>query len=202
MIATRSINLSEHEVLAALDDRLGLVVRPVRPTVKGCKVGAYYTSKCTVEPVNVQEDGDPWDDIPCPFGGPGDRLVCRETWKNRWGHEFNHIQDAGDILYRADGEYLTAKEDAADEPWRSPATMPAWASRITLEVEGVKVCRAFDLTGKDSLAWGLTLKSKDEQGVIDLARECRDAWNHRYGKRYPWESSPWVWAVNVKRVLA
>ena len=210
MTTTHSVNLSEHEVRAYLDENLKLIVRPVKPTVKGCKVGAYYTSKGTVEPVNVQEDGDPWDDIPCPLGVPGDRLIGKETWKlvpasayaastddgvNQIPHRVNP-GDYGWAIYR---EGWSRSRPGA---WASPATMPRWASRITLGNCNVRVCRTFELTGKDALACGFRPETEDEKGLLDLARLYREIWDSCYGKRYPWASNPWVWAVSVKRVAA
>jgi len=89
--------------------------------------------------------------------------------------------------------------------WRRAQHMPAWASRITLEVESVRVCRIWEI-------------SEDEAEAMCFYRQepecyhtnCDDrywatgafaaAWTSRYGRRYPWESNPWVWAAKVKRV--
>ena len=202
-MTTHSLTLSPHEVLAALRGGLGLIVRPVRPTVKGCKVGAYTTQTPNglhVEPVNVQEDGDPWDDIPCPFGAPGIRLVGKETW-------CCPIDTAPQTtVYRADYPdcvpscYENIPQPAALS-WRSPATMPAWASRITLEVEGVRVCRLHQLCEDDMRkAYGISMATPASGELYRQLRTSFEAvWDKHYGRRYPWESNPWCWAVKVRR---
>ncbi len=75
-------------------------------------------------------------DTPCEictarFGespyGPGDLLHGKEAWTQ--AEEVNHQLH---IFYRADYSM------SADTHWRSPVTMPLWASRITLDVLSVR----------------------------------------------------------------
>jgi hypothetical protein len=70
----------------------------------------------------------------CPLGAPGQRLWCRETWADvlDCGH-YNHLHGTGvSVLYKADGH-------TCPDRWRSPVTMPRWASRWTVVVEDVQV---------------------------------------------------------------
>lgn len=107
----------------------------------------------------------------CPLGQPGDLLRLRETWRCTGGG------DEKGIVYRADEkgpsqfqaayrrlgldelgrrwldrtfwdqwEHLVYETDRCTL-WRSPATMPRWASRLTLEVVTVKVSQ------RDSCGW-------------------------------------------------
>ena len=81
-------------------------------------------------------------------------------------------------------------------------TMPPWASRITMEVESVRVCRLHQLCEDDMrMALGTPM---DTPASHELYRELRTSfeatWNSRYGRRYPWESNPWGWAARMKRV--
>ncbi len=63
----------------------------------------------------------------CPYGKPGDRLWVRETWAE---------MDNGDYIYRAN--YVAG---AGSMKWTPSIHMPRAASRITLEVMGVRVER-------------------------------------------------------------
>lgn len=84
--------------------------------------------------------------------------------------------------------------------WRSPATMPAWASRITLEVATVGVCRLGDFTDDDALACGIADLLLGTYGMNPLTI-VRDKWNDRYAdKGMGWDSNPWVWKCGVKGV--
>jgi len=231
---TRSLILHPHEVRAALAGTLGLVVRPVMPTVKGCKVGAYVTQTPNglhVEPVNVQEDGDPWDDIPCPFGVPGDRLIGKETWRvgawrtyedapgkfafdyqaspelfrTPWVFALNEAEELAlrrQVLVELRKKHVPVEEGnyrwepgKAPLSWHAPATMPAWASRITLEVRGVRC------VGTDDLSYADACKCGFPDGVPGALAELRRHWNARYAKGgLGWDANPWVWAAQVVRV--
>jgi len=122
------------------------------------------------------EDGE-WG-IPCPYGGPGDRLWVRETW--RTGKSLDALNttameklcvDAGythpwaPLLYMADGT-STNDDTLLDfgSEWgrtRQSIYMPRWASRITLEVTDVRYERLQEITEKDATAEGIKRISKD-----------------------------------------
>ena len=131
----------------------------------------------------------------CPYGQPGDRLWVRETF----GHfERNENFAPGcEVFYRADGESL------ALEPWRPSIHMPRWASRITLEVTGVRVERLQDISADDARAEGCQDKPVDgaEQASIDLLAKLwyHDLWEQINGLD-SWAANPWVWVVEFKRV--
>ena len=64
-----------------------------------------------------------------PLGQPGERRWCQETWCNP-----DYLEDG--ITCR-DYTYYKATHDDPKEwrgCWRSPVTMPRWASRFTVEV--------------------------------------------------------------------
>ncbi len=84
-----------------------------------------------------------WNQRPLPYGQPGDRLWVRETSR---AHE------------------ITTKEAEADTPLqdgygklRPSIHMPRWASRITLEVTGVRVERLHDISIADAIAEGVNV---------------------------------------------
>lgn len=114
--------------------------------------------------------------IPCPYGVPGDRLWVRETWRG---------EGPGSVKYRADGD------DVGSLKWRPSIFMPRWASRIDLEVTEVRVQRVQEITREDAIAEGVT--THDVFGFMRL-------WDSINGKRAPWASYPWVWALTFKRV--
>ena len=197
-MTTRSLILHDYEVRAALDGRLGLVVRPVKP-----------------QPTMIQDMVEPegYDMVPswdgktelhmskCPLGVPGDRLVCKETWCNTWPFTKEKCPDGPCYKETDEGEcgaYRTGQR------WRSPATMPAWASRITLDVVGVRCVRVKELTEDDARACGFSWTGEPGQygdGCQSPFSNFEDAWNARYAKRgYAWDSNPWAWAVEVRRV--
>jgi hypothetical protein len=98
--------------------------------------------------------------------------------------------------------------------------MPRWASRITLEVTGVRVERLQDISEEDALAEGIepprcplcNYTLFDCQIHMDHHLCCKTepasaipvfagTWDEINGKRAPWESNPWVWVVEFRRVI-
>ena len=164
------------------------------------------TNSIEVDDANI-ENGRFVKMIPCPYGQPGDRLWVRETF----GHfERNENFAPGcDVFYRADGESL------AVEPWRPSIHMPRWASRITLEVTGVRVERLQDISEADARAEGIfphvrggwhwlkhdssNLDDWNQFGYKTAALAFRALWVSINGPDN-WAENPWVWVVEFKRL--
>jgi len=139
----------------------------------------------------------------CPYWRePGDRLWVRETWAV--GHNADHLKpsemDVGGWRI-----HYAASEERGGLLWRPSIHMPRWASRITLDVTGVRVERLQDISEADAVAEGAP--------SADLAsgRECifPHQGTHRWGFRLLWESingagswdaNPWVWVLEFRRV--
>lgn len=133
-----------------------------------------------------------------PYGQPGDRLWVRETW----------MYGQGSVpIYRADTP--TKPEGQA---WRSSTNIPRAASRITLEVTGVRVERLQDISESDCWAEGIeeVMYDFDDAAQIDMANRlgcCIDDvkplyalwWEREHGKG-SWDANPWVWVVEHKRI--
>lgn len=142
----------------------------------------------------------------------GDLLWVRETWKP---HSIFADRPPRDVpartrvFYRADETYAPS-----NTPWVPPIHMPRWASRLTLEVTGVKVERVQDLREADCIAEGAEVVSwvgglgslngpmvaTDRDHVTQTPR-CwfRELWDSINAKRgFGWEVNPWVVAVTFK----
>ena len=105
---------------------------------------------------------------------PGDQLWVREAFYEEFGcaptddEEREHWIDNGYLAYRASddqpygsGGYL---------PWRPSIHMPRWASRITLEVVGVRVERLQEISEVDAEAEGVQRTVTDD----GWRRYCND----------------------------
>ncbi|HGZ2415694.1 TPA: hypothetical protein ACOJA7_002266 [Citrobacter freundii] len=204
----RGMIFNEYQVRALLDGSMTQVrkIMKVQPDEDGLK-------KVT--------DG-PWVDTSeriyrCPFCAVGDRLYVREPFSrldsfNFFDPEVPH--EVPDFWYWADGE-------PAWGDWTRPqsgAVMPCDASRITLDVTGVRVER---------------LQSADESNLLndlgDMLENCDTvagrAFNHAehyaiagvpvglcpemHGFKAWWDkangagsfdSNPWVWVIEFKRI--
>ena len=71
-----------------------------------------------------------------------------------------------------------------------------------MEVVGVRCVRLYQLCEDDMRkAYGISMATPANYELYkQLCTSFEATWNRRYGKSYPWESNPWVWAGNVKRV--
>ena len=78
--------------------------------------------------------------------------------------------------------------------WRPSIHMPRWASRIALEITGVRVERLKECSGKQVAAEGFVFASDLE--------EFKHLWDKLNKARgFGWEANPWVWVVEFRRLL-
>ena len=137
----------------------------------------------------------------CRYGQPGDRLWVRET-----------VALVPATAYRgSDGVQQTPNPDDPTEVaiyragwdrsqpgtrWRPSIHMPRWASRITLEITGVRVERVQEISEADMYAEGL-----DRAPYGDPSAGFQVLWDEINGSRgYGWASNPWVWVLEFQRV--
>lgn len=142
----------------------------------------------------------------CPYGKPGDRLYVRETWAQPVP------LDPGPTFYRADypdnvlGRYENLPSAEAIT-WKPSIHMPRALSRILLEVTAVRVERLNDCGEADAIAEGI---APELDGWTDYSNpSCqmctnpidsyRSLWDSINGAG-AWETNPWVWVVEFRRV--
>jgi hypothetical protein len=136
--------------------------------------------------------------ILCPYGQPGDRLWVRESFCMVEAKIFASGGIPMPIIYRADegrrgGKWV--KHYAIR--WTPSIFMPRKASRITLEVVNVAVERVQEITPMECLNEGIANDEHD----LPLRLGFEALWNFINAKRgFSWESNPWVWVVEFKRV--
>ena len=156
------------------------------------------------------DDGKPWPfyqdefgdyhPMRCPFGVPGDRLWVRETF----------AECGRQVVYRADNP--DGYPGANFQPWRSPLAMPRHLSRLTLEVESVRVQRLQDISEEDARAegveqcggfmthWGCWMNYGRTGPSFKTARDSyRSLWQVKHNAD-SWSRNDWVFATTFKRV--
>lgn len=148
-----------------------------------------------------------WHASECPYQ-PTQQLWVRE------GHRI----EAGDyeegwarVRYKSDEKHKNVKP--AQWPidvslqWRSPIHMPRWASRITLEVTGVRVERLQEITDEDAKAEGVD-GCRDMRFAVAFGNihstghrlNFIDHWDKINVKKHPYSGNPWVWVITFKRL--
>jgi len=208
-------------ILAGKKTATRRIVKPQPPDDAGAlQVGRYAPTK--VDRNGLEYPGEEifgattldgeWG-VPCPFGGPGDRLWVREAFARREG-----------VVYRAD---LPDEDEARD--WRPSIFMPRELSRITLTIKDVRVERLQEITEAAALTEGVeprmsseswtgydpkteshptafARKTLEHAGCIELKHhpprelasareEFRRLWEALNYKKCGWETNPLVWVV-------
>lgn len=83
--------------------------------------------------------------------------------------------------------------------WRPSISMPRWASRILLEVTGIRVQRLQDITEEDARAEGVEPVSTDDAPSGAVYRAAFGLlWDSINGQRASWASNPWVFAISFE----
>lgn len=174
----------------------------------------------------------------CPYGQPGDRLWVRETWRSTASTLDEARALTEDITSGTAVAYLATsvddlmrngpmtRADAVEcvkfETWKPSIHMPRWASRITLEITGVRAERVRDISEADAIAEGVhrieigsgyndcfsatstTWADVVEQQAAayeDPRLAFRDLWDGINEQRgFGWLANPYVWVIEFKRI--
>jgi hypothetical protein len=150
----------------------------------------------------------------CPHGQPGDRLWVREGFQYCDEMLDGYTRDAPVcVLFRADMKPYRFEPTArfipnqhADEwrigPWKPSIYMPRWASRLTLEVTGVRVERLHEIAPTDVLAEGVghLYGYTDSEPPIDAVLRFRELWESIHGAG-SWAKNPWLWVISFRSLV-
>ena len=143
-----------------------------------------------------------------PYGQEGDRLWVKETSiiapKRFAPPDDSCIPDSdGDLRYI---QYLATHSctEAADDYKlkKTPSIfMPCWASRITLEITGVRVERLNDIIEQDAEAEGIQFirDYPDADETLTAKQLYSFLWDSINGEG-SWDLNPWVWVIEFRRV--
>jgi len=100
-------------------------------------------------------------------------------------------------------ELISVDTDEIEKKWRPSIHMPRWASRITLEVTGVRVERLQDISEADSYAegaqeWAASVV-RDGNKFPSICKAYRALWES-INVPESWDANPWVWVVEFRRI--
>ena len=146
----------------------------------------------------------------CPYGQTGDRLWVRETFMDLLGTGVEHRPDPRGLLqrhaYAADhqpGSYGDEARKSYGLKWKPSIHMPRAASRITLEITGVRVERLQAISEADAVAEGIDPEAALAFRRASVGRPAgfayRDLWVSINGPG-SWHANPWVWVIEFRRV--
>ena len=204
-------------ILADTKTQTRRIIKP-QPLYDGGRTPFWYENTCEwADSTGIKHKS--------PYGLPGDRLYVKETWN------YANWNDDGEpwIRYRADGairlitdvpyewserlsdvwaelsntENYGIDNTAADRKWRPSIFMPAWASRIMLEVTNVRLERLHNITESDAQAEGCD--GNCPVGYLPayqagpLVYHYQQIFEAIYGTD-SWDKNPWVWVIEFRMV--
>lgn len=146
--------------------------------------------------------------VRCPYGKPGDRLWVRETlyrWTGCGRAPERFLCIGGPQYCYADDSEFGVERQRLDHPAASCVVtvpsifMPRWASRITLEITGVRVERLQSISGPDCWAEGIETAGWNCERYGSVVERYRDLWRSIHGAD-SWDANPWVWVVEFERM--
>lgn len=152
-----------------------------------------------------------------PYGQPGDRLWVKETHMRVHPAMLNGL-DPGpnsrywETLYRADGVDSSPYTSERGFKWKPSIFMPRTASRITLEITSIRAERLQYITWQDAIREGIEELpsptsvtrwrdySRNIPWLSNPIDSFRTLWDSINGKKAPWQSNPWVWVIEFRRL--
>lgn len=145
----------------------------------------------------------------CPFGKPGDVLWVRETWQQveQHGATVRPVKQLREsmqgVCFKADGSNCPITHGEVELVWRPSIHMPRWASRLSLEITGVRVERLKEISEADAIAEGFE-SSADHcppgtwlNDSISIDRFAR-SWDANNKPGAQWADNPWLWVLEFK----
>ena len=140
----------------------------------------------------------------CPYGQVGERLWVRESHAfvdatcglvtnpnvtskvSPFGSKHEHMA----CVYRQEQFRMDF-----NGPWKPSIHMPRWASRITLEITGVRIERLTDISPADCVAEGIRRNDPEGSPRLGFAK----LWESINGEG-SWDADPWLWVVEFARI--
>lgn len=202
----RPILFKGEMVRAILDGRKTQTRRVVKPQPFSMAVLGGAVKACWSE-----REMPCYQPIRYAYGEPGDRLWVKETWRVPSAENGlsasrlpRFLKNYGEICYTASDDHLSGRN-------RPSIFMPRWASRITLEITGVRVERLQEISARDCEAEGLLhahrgwwvnpyAKDVPASGETEGSYCYRKLWDSINSKTHPWASNPWVWVIEFRKL--
>jgi hypothetical protein len=161
----------------------------------------------------------------CPYGKPGDRLWVRETWALTGrcadarvaDYQIPEVSLIDNLIFFADADAY----DVSTQSWRASIHMPRWASRINLEITGIRVERLTDISEEGAMAegakkfddlpsihpygqdsrWSMEAPTSTDECLGSARMAFANFWIKINGEE-SWSATPWVWVIELKRITA
>lgn len=143
---------------------------------------------------------------------PGDLLYVRESWQALSLGDYQPTMESryADVRYAATDPLANSDQDVRGYAWRPSIHMPRWASRIALQVEGVRIEPLQSISHEDCIAEGVEPLNGDGPNFYTVAlpggwnfsqptpRPCYEQlWRELHGDA-SWDANPDVLVLTFK----
>lgn len=166
------------------------------------EIGMYFWSQEDARGIKARSK-----QFSCPYGTAGDHIWVRETWAEA-GAGAPELK-----LYRANypdhvPSHYESVPPASDIRWTPSIHMPRNASRILLEITGVRVEKLKSISEGEAQSEGVAQLRQGfwkhyQPGWTQHQLSARGAfatlWDSIYGFG-EWDRNPWVWVIEFKRI--
>ena len=203
----RGMIFNAEMVRAILDGRKTQTRRPVRFPVLDKNLG------CELAGNELAGELSAGNYLNSAFGKPGDRIWVRETFRVH-----SRATDVATLVYKASVRNSWTEQThrvpvslcnkpATPEKWTPSLHMPRWASRILLEITGVRVERLNAISEENAASEGVAqfrggFWKHYQPGWTQHQLSARGSfvtlWKSIYDEE-SWQSNPWVWVIEFKR---
>lgn len=203
----RGMIFNAEMVRAILDGRKTQTRRPVRFPVLDKNL------RCELAGNELAGELSAGNYLNSAFGKPGDRIWVRETFRVH-----SRATDVATLVYKASVRnswteqthrvpVSVCNKPATPEKWTPSLHMPRWASRILLEITGVRVERLNAISEENAASEGVAqfrggFWKHYQPGWTQHQLSARGSfvtlWKSIYDEE-SWQSNPWVWVIEFKR---
>lgn len=159
-------------------------------------INGEFTDEFILHPENHVSDD-------CPHGKIGDQLWVRETFNGPMWLGNDEPTDSHTPKYchyaateAGPPEYMDADDNLVCR-WKPSIHMPRWASRIQLEITGVRAERLKNISRGDAMDEGCPFPNM-AQGD-DPRKWYAELWESINGAG-SWDANPLVWAIEFRRI--
>lgn len=167
------------------------------------KVRKHPDAGCEIAATELVREPQHVIDRICPYGQSGDRLWVREAWFDAGPFKRAPLFAGmpSRFAYRADGASIGCHK------WKPSIHMPRAASRILLEVTGVRVERLNDCSAEDAYAEGAAEWAAENAERLlgegmkyrNIVEAYKALWEQINGAS-SWDTNPWVWVIEFRRI--
>jgi len=138
--------------------------------------------------------------LKCPYGGFGDWTKAgKQAWRFiGTTDQIRYTDNPPEKIWSGWTREQLNSRGHSDWHKRPSIHMPKWASRITLEIVGIRAERVQEISEEDAKAEGVLPCFERHLHYDNKTYRCsfQLLWDSLNTKMYAWETNPWIWCIS------